>query len=811
MAAAPPLRDRLSFLHRLPILLKGTSDDDVPCPGYLFEEIATTEISHESPGSSQCLLEYLLSRLHSSSGHGKLKVLKILLYLCGHGSSSFLLILKRNSAFIQEAAAFAGPPDPLHGNSLYQKVRAAAQDLGSTLFSDTVLPLAPSQPLGNPPATGMGSQARPHGTLQGFGYSKEHGRTGSSHGKGRPLPKPWTHLPEPRPSPSPLGHPHPQRTEQRDGGITAVSWVSRPLGVGMPKWSPPGASRGPGVHPEASLPAACTPTSPSLSREPMRAPRSQRTWVGAALGGRPISLSSGAGSAGEAFLSTIQKAAEVVASAMRPGPESPSTQRLLPRGDTYQPATMPSANHGPPTLGNPLPGAIPGPRGIEARAPPLGVWVTPSCHRWGFAAMEANPGASHTAGGDGTRGGSRCPLGLVFAEAGAKVAGHPSSAQDSVPKALVQGPGRWAWGWPEALGISPAILFPPAMRHQPGQAGGGWDELDSSPSSQNSSQNSDLSRVSDSGSHSGSDSHSGASREPGDLAERVEVVALSDCQQELSLVRTVTRGPCAFLSREEAQHFLKACGLLNCEAVLQLLTCHLRGTSECTQLRALCAIASLGSADLLPQEHILLRTRPRLQELSMGSPGPVTNKATKILRHFEASCGQLSPARGTSAEPGPTAALPGPSDLLTDAVPLAGSQLFLQPLSSTAVSCRSPAPSSGMPPSPVPTPPPDASPIPARGDPSKAKARLAESRGWGPEQVLGGTDSPKSGPSDCAWSRDSLFAGMELVACPRLVGAGAAAGESCLDAPQAPQTSSQRTAVKEPPGSEPSAFAFLNA
>nr|XP_045232450.1 AP-4 complex accessory subunit tepsin isoform X7 [Macaca fascicularis] len=712
MAAAPPLRDRLSFLHRLPILLKGTSDDDVPCPGYLFEEIATTEISHESPGSSQCLLEYLLSRLHSSSGHGKLKVLKILLYLCGHGSSSFLLILKRNSAFIQEAAAFAGPPDPLHGNSLYQKVRAAAQDLGSTLFSDTVLPLAPSQPLGNPPATGMGSQARPHGTLQGFGYSKEHGRTGSSHGKGRPLPKPWTHLPEPRPSPSPLGHPHPQRTEQRDGGITAVSWVSRPLGVGMPKWSPPGASRGPGVHPEASLPAACTPTSPSLSREPMRAPRSQRTWVGAALGGRPISLSSGAGSAGEAFLSTIQKAAEVVASAMRPGPESPSTQRLLPRGDTYQPATMPSANHGPPTLGNPLPGAIPGPR---------------------------------------------------------------------------------------------------AMRHQPGQAGGGWDELDSSPSSQNSSQNSDLSRVSDSGSHSGSDSHSGASREPGDLAERVEVVALSDCQQELSLVRTVTRGPCAFLSREEAQHFLKACGLLNCEAVLQLLTCHLRGTSECTQLRALCAIASLGSADLLPQEHILLRTRPRLQELSMGSPGPVTNKATKILRHFEASCGQLSPARGTSAEPGPTAALPGPSDLLTDAVPLAGSQLFLQPLSSTAVSCRSPAPSSGMPPSPVPTPPPDASPIPARGDPSKAKARLAESRGWGPEQVLGGTDSPKSGPSDCAWSRDSLFAGMELVACPRLVGAGAAAGESCLDAPQAPQTSSQRTAVKEPPGSEPSAFAFLNA
>lgn len=32
------------------------------------------EISHESLGSSQCLLEYLLNRLHSGSGHVKLKV-----------------------------------------------------------------------------------------------------------------------------------------------------------------------------------------------------------------------------------------------------------------------------------------------------------------------------------------------------------------------------------------------------------------------------------------------------------------------------------------------------------------------------------------------------------------------------------------------------------------------------------------------------------------------------------------------------------------------------------------------------------------
>nr|XP_030698969.1 AP-4 complex accessory subunit tepsin isoform X9 [Globicephala melas] len=598
MAATVPLRDRLSFLHRLPILLKGTSDDDVPCPGYLFEEIA--KITHESLGSSQCLLEYLLSRLQSGSGRVKLKVLKIMLHLCGHGSSSFLLILKRNPAFIQEAAVFTGPPDPLHGNSLYQKVRAAAQDLGAALFSDALSPLPPSQPPRALPPAGMGSQSRPQSSLQGFGYSKERGHTGS---------------------------------------------------------------------------------------------------------------------AGEAFLSTIQKAAEVVASAMRPGPESPSSQRSLLRGDAYQPAVTPSAGLGPPTPGNPLPTAGPGAR---------------------------------------------------------------------------------------------------AMRHQPGQAGGGWEELDSSPNSQDSSQeNDDLGKASDSGSPSGSDSPSGASRAPSDLAERVEAVILSDCQQELNLVRAVTRGPHCFLSREEVQHFVKECGLLNCEAVLELLIRHLGATSERVQMRALGAIASLGCTDLLSQERVLLLARPRLQELSVGSPGPVTNKATKILRHFEASCRQWPPARRPPAEPGPAVARVGPSDLLTDTLPFTGGQGFLQPLSSALFSPKGTAPPSGLQPGPVPPTSLEGCPLPARADAREAKTRLAGSReqGAGSERGPFGTDTAKRGPEldpGPGDSCDSLFAGMELVACPRLVGAGTAAEEP-LPACQAPWTLSQRVAAKEPSGSEPSAFAFLNS
>ncbi|XP_041501718.1 AP-4 complex accessory subunit Tepsin-like isoform X2 [Microtus oregoni] len=562
MAAAPPLRDRLSFLQRLPILLKGTSDDDTPCPGYLFEEIA--KISHESLGSSQCLLEYLLNRLDSSSGHVKLKVLKILLYLCGHGSSSFLLILRRNSALIQEATAFSGPPDPLHGNSLYQKVRAAAQDLGSTLFSDAV-PLLPSQPPQALPPAGMGAQARPNSALQGFGYTKTWGRTGS---------------------------------------------------------------------------------------------------------------------AGESFLSTIQRAAEVVANAVRSGPENPSTQGPLPRGDTYQPAVTPSTGHTHPSTGN-------------------------------------------------------------------------------------------------------LILGAKAVRHQPGQAGGGWDELDSGPSSQNSSYTSNPSRASDSGSRSGSDSHSGASREPSDLTERAEAMALNDCQQELSLVRAVTQGSRVFLSREETQHFIKECGLLNCEAVLELLLRQLVGTSECEQMRALCAIASFGGADLLPQEQVLLLCRQQLQELGAGSPGPVTNKATKILRHFEASCRQQLPALRPCAQPSSAATLMGPADLLTSPVPPPGSQVFLQPLSSTTVEPRNP----------VPAPSPDTFP-PALEDASAVETQSVCSSEQGPgcEQDLESTDTPEGNSSTCLWSPNSLFEGMELVACPRLPCPG------LQDLQLGPQKAT----------TEPSAFSFLN-
>ncbi|XP_048844239.1 AP-4 complex accessory subunit Tepsin isoform X2 [Brienomyrus brachyistius] len=164
------LMERLSFLQKVPTLMKATADDETPCPGYLFEEIG--KISHESVGCCQCLLEYLLERLQTESCHVKLKVLKILQHLCGTGSLHFLTELRRNATFIQEVTVYSGPPDPIHGTALYQRVRLAAQELASQLFADTVSPQAAPSPrrVATPPM-GMGSESAITSGMQGFGYS----------------------------------------------------------------------------------------------------------------------------------------------------------------------------------------------------------------------------------------------------------------------------------------------------------------------------------------------------------------------------------------------------------------------------------------------------------------------------------------------------------------------------------------------------------------------------------------------------------------------------------------------------------------
>ena len=157
----------------------------------------------------------------------------------------------------------------------------------------------------------------------------------------------------------------------------------------------------------------------------------------------------------------------------------------------------------------------------------------------------------------------------------------------------------------------------------------------------------------------------------------------------------------------------------------------------------------------------------------------------------------------------------GPSDLLTDTLPFTGGPAFLQPLSSALFFPKGSAPPSGLQPSRVPPTSPDSCPLPVPGAGRDAETGLAGSTDQGAASEQGPLymDTPKGGPEiglGLSHSCSSLFAGMELVACPRLVGAGTAAEEP-LPAHQAPWPLSQRLAAKEPSGSEPSAFTFLNS
>ncbi|XP_042658671.1 AP-4 complex accessory subunit tepsin isoform X2 [Tyto alba] len=524
-----------------------------------------------SPALGTCL-----RRSPSNSCRVKLKVLKILVHTCAQGSPHFVLQLKRNACFIREAAAFTGPPDPLHGNSLNQKVRVAAQDLAGLIFSDAPLPQPATLPARPVPPAGMGSSPSPCGSLQGFGFSSE---------------------------------------------------------------------------------------------------------------------KSGSASTGEALLSTIQRAAEAVAHAVLPSPEGPRPHRRELHEDAYEPVRAPSP-----------------PRSAAgALKPPA-------------------PTAAHS-----TR-----------------------------------------------------------VRHQPGLAGGGWEEADSGHSSQDSSQgNGELSRTSDSCSKSGSDSHSGASRELSHAAERVDADSLGDCVREVSLVSALTRGARVFLTREEAQHFVKECGLLNCEVVLELLGRALEDPSDSVRMRSMCAISSLMCSDLLSLDQIFAVTRQHLQQLSQGSPGPVANRATKILRQFEALCRGQPPPKSAPLDSDPSALTAGSApcagDLLTDIPPLTGESI-LTPLS------------------PAPLPPA----APARGEEEGVEAETPEQPGAAvpacpcePEVTsrLAGDTVVTAVPSHSL----SLFAGMELVARPGAV--------LCPDSPPAePRTrSGPEDRQMDAEGSrQPSAFAFLN-
>ncbi|XP_040031838.2 AP-4 complex accessory subunit Tepsin isoform X1 [Gasterosteus aculeatus] len=601
--------ERLAFLQKVPTLMKATADDETPCPGYLFQDIG--KISHESSSCGQCLLDYLLDRLQVESCHVKLKVLKIFVHLCGHGSNYFLTELRRNSTFIQQASVYSGPPDAIHGTGLYQKVRNTAQEVARLLFTDTISTKDGVAPLHlAPPTMGMGSTSSHRSGMQGFGYSP--GKQGT-------------------------------------GG-------------------------------------------------------------------------------GDSLLEKIQKAAEVVASAVLP----PSEHQGIRLHDNYY-------------------------RAVLAPSAPIEVAV-PAC----------------------------------------------------------------AYNLPARAPQAPRVLTAAAAQRCPGQVGGGWEETDSgNSSSHNSSQDIAANSRASVGSKSAG-SQSGASRgSSGDPSERVEALQLGDCGLEMALISRLTEGSRVFLSREESQHFTKECSVLNCEVVLDLLSSKLQDPSNTVKMRALCGVSCLLTSDLLSLEQMFGATQRRLRPLSEGAPGPVANKATKILRQFEALMG------GSGHAPRPHTASSGHQATTN----LLATSAHLDPLVPNLSAGRT----DDVSPRGVPQPPNH--PTPPSGRQSDLSAELmsdgdggelhrltqnqsepvrpAEGKS-GPEVSELHTNGSSPGPAgrrgeQVRPSRRSLFSGMELVTkgsftreTPPTANAAAHNG-LCAASDEAP------SAGVGPVGSQPaSAFSFLN-
>ncbi|XP_033748801.1 AP-4 complex accessory subunit Tepsin-like isoform X2 [Pecten maximus] len=162
--------EKVSFVNKISIILKATSDDDKPIPGYLYQEIS--KITHESDGYCESTLEYLVDRLEKNSCHIKLKVIKVMKYLLENGHRNFRFGLLKNARGITAATKFSGAPDPLHGNVPYLMVRKAAQELSEVLFdTETFEGNQEGEPTSLINTDSLGSSNYQKGKLEGFGNS----------------------------------------------------------------------------------------------------------------------------------------------------------------------------------------------------------------------------------------------------------------------------------------------------------------------------------------------------------------------------------------------------------------------------------------------------------------------------------------------------------------------------------------------------------------------------------------------------------------------------------------------------------------
>uniref|UniRef100_A0A7S0E453 ENTH domain-containing protein n=1 Tax=Hanusia phi TaxID=3032 RepID=A0A7S0E453_9CRYP len=136
------------------VVAKATSDDEVPCPGYLQEELKKLTFDMDA---CSVIEDQLLARLEKKSSNVKLKSLRIIKLLCDAGSPSFKRDMQRRTTAIRECLHWRGDPHPTMGDLPSQMVRETAQQVITAVF-DTETQPSRSNP---PPPTATAAAPRP--------------------------------------------------------------------------------------------------------------------------------------------------------------------------------------------------------------------------------------------------------------------------------------------------------------------------------------------------------------------------------------------------------------------------------------------------------------------------------------------------------------------------------------------------------------------------------------------------------------------------------------------------------------------------
>ena len=125
----------------LPSLQRATESTDAPTPGYLYQDIAKSVAS--SPVANSETVSYLSKRLTSKGNHNvKYKSLKVIqmVSLNPITRGQFKRVVCQDLtcvAAIKECLNYRGPPDPVHGDELYARVRNQAKETLDAIYSDT--------------------------------------------------------------------------------------------------------------------------------------------------------------------------------------------------------------------------------------------------------------------------------------------------------------------------------------------------------------------------------------------------------------------------------------------------------------------------------------------------------------------------------------------------------------------------------------------------------------------------------------------------------------------------------------------------